>query len=47
MNTTGDRHYTLSTSGFGSSTNLVTGAKVGGNAKLRVKPGTTVVLRRR
>ncbi|WP_371582041.1 Tat pathway signal protein [Streptomyces sp. NBC_01314] len=47
MNTTDDRHYTLSTSGFGASMNLVTGAKVGGNAKLRVKPGTTVVLRRR
>ncbi|MDX3585876.1 carbohydrate binding domain-containing protein [Streptomyces europaeiscabiei] len=47
MNTTDDRHFTLGTKGFGASTNLVTGARVGGNATLRVKPGTTVVLRRR
>ncbi|WP_328840481.1 hypothetical protein [Streptomyces europaeiscabiei] len=47
MNTTDDRHFTLGTKGFGASTNLVTGARVGGNATLRVRPGTTVVLRRR
>ncbi|WP_200301016.1 Tat pathway signal protein [Streptomyces adelaidensis] len=46
MNTTEDRVHTLSTKGFGASTNLASGAKVGGNAELRVKPGTTVVLRR-
>lgn len=47
MNTTEDRAYTFTTKGFGASTDLVTGAKVGGNVELRVKPGTTVVLRRR
>ncbi|MFJ8111423.1 Tat pathway signal protein [Streptomyces sp. NPDC096132] len=47
MNTTGDRTFTFTTQGFGASTNLVTGAKVGGNAELRVRPGSTVVLRRR
>ncbi|MBE8476064.1 carbohydrate binding domain-containing protein [Streptomyces justiciae] len=47
MNTTESRSYTFTTKGFGASTNLVTGAKVSGNAELCVKPGTTVVLRRR
>ena len=47
MNTTENRGYTLTTKGFGASVNLVNGAKVGGNAELYVKPGTTVVLRRR
>ncbi|WP_327693221.1 Tat pathway signal protein [Streptomyces sp. NBC_00459] len=47
MNTTSDREYTFSTKGFGASVNLATGAKVSGNAELRVKAGTTVVLRRR
>ncbi|MGW1675637.1 Tat pathway signal protein [Streptomyces sp. NPDC002324] len=47
MNTTKNRAYTLTTKGFGASVNLGNGAKVGGNAELYVKPGTTVVLRRR
>ncbi|MEV6590096.1 Tat pathway signal protein [Streptomyces acidicola] len=47
MNTTADRSYTFTTQSFGESTNLVTGAKVSGDARLHVKPGTTVVLRRR
>lgn len=47
MNTTEDRTYTFGTRGFGASTNLVTGARVGGNAEVRVKPGTTVVLLRK
>ncbi|MDT9697967.1 Tat pathway signal protein [Streptomyces sp. P17] len=46
MNTTADRSYTFTTQGFGASVNLVSGAKVGGNTQLSVKPGTTVVLRR-
>ncbi|MFE4800640.1 Tat pathway signal protein [Streptomyces sp. NPDC056708] len=47
MNTTNNRSYTLDTQGFGDSVNLVNGAKVGDGAELRVKPGTTLVLRRR
>ncbi|MGW6909130.1 Tat pathway signal protein [Streptomyces sp. NPDC054940] len=47
MNTTEDRTYTFGTRGFGASKNLVTGARVSANAEVRVKPGTTVVLRRR
>jgi hypothetical protein len=47
MNTGGNRDHTFTTKGFGASTDLVTGAKVGGDAELCVKPGTTVVLRRR
>ncbi|WP_460063062.1 carbohydrate binding domain-containing protein [Streptomyces sp. YKOK-I1] len=47
MNTTEDRGHTFTTKGFGAATNLVTGARVGGNAELCVKPGSTVVLRRR
>ncbi|MBP5860286.1 Tat pathway signal protein [Streptomyces sp. LBUM 1484] len=47
MNTTGDRSYTLATEGFGDSVNLGSGAKVRDGAELTVKPGTTVVLRRR
>ncbi|KUM73277.1 carbohydrate binding domain-containing protein [Streptomyces curacoi] len=47
MNTTDDRDHTFTTRGFGASTNLVTGAKVSGNTEVRVKPGTTVVLRKR
>ncbi|MFI6549319.1 Tat pathway signal protein [Streptomyces prunicolor] len=47
MNTTADRHYSFTTKTFGASRNLVTGAKVSGNATLTVPPGTTVVLRRR
>ncbi|MFD9327708.1 Tat pathway signal protein [Streptomyces sp. NPDC060065] len=47
MNTTTDRTYTFTTQGFGASRNLVTGAKVSGNAEIRVKPSTTVVLRKR
>ncbi|MDT0317033.1 Tat pathway signal protein [Streptomyces millisiae] len=47
MNTTTSRTYTLATRGFGASTDLVTGDRVGGSAELRVRPGTTVVLRRR
>ncbi|MEU1184583.1 hypothetical protein ABZ464_44640 [Streptomyces sp. NPDC005820] len=46
MNTTSDRDHTLTTKGFGASVNLATGAGVSGNAQLRVRPGTTVVLRR-
>ncbi|MEH0628033.1 hypothetical protein [Streptomyces stelliscabiei] len=47
MNTTDDRRYTLTTKGFGASTNLVNGARVGANARLWVEPGTIVVLRGR
>ncbi|MFG2965954.1 Tat pathway signal protein [Streptomyces sp. NPDC048288] len=47
MNTTEDRTYTLAMKGFGASTDLVTGAKVSGNAELSVQPGTTVVLYKR
>ncbi|MEU6355238.1 Tat pathway signal protein [Streptomyces sp. NPDC047072] len=47
MNTTSDRTYTFTTQGFGASVDLVTGARVSGNTEVRVKPGTTVVLRRR
>ncbi|MFF0083074.1 Tat pathway signal protein [Streptomyces canus] len=47
MNTSADRAHTFSTRSFGASRDLLTGAKVGGNAELCVKPGTTVVLRKR
>ncbi|MES5820496.1 Tat pathway signal protein [Streptomyces sp. RG80] len=47
MNSGADRAYTFTTKGFGAARDLVTGARVGGNAELRVRPGTTVVLRRR
>ncbi|MGW0712489.1 hypothetical protein ACWD4G_42265 [Streptomyces sp. NPDC002643] len=36
MNTTTNSSYTLSTKGFGAATDLVTGAKVGGNTDLCV-----------
>ncbi|GGT23058.1 Tat pathway signal protein [Streptomyces griseoviridis] len=44
MNTSSDRTYTLDTRNFGPSRSLPTGARAVGN--LRLKPGTTVVLRR-
>ncbi|QFQ95279.1 Tat pathway signal protein [Streptomyces phaeolivaceus] len=47
MNTTTDRTYTLTTEDFGPSRDLVTGARVGTGEKIRVKPGRTVVLRKR
>ncbi|MFE1879180.1 Tat pathway signal protein [Streptomyces diastatochromogenes] len=47
MNTTADRTCTFSTKGFGAARNLLTGAKVTGNATLSVRPGSTVVLRKR
>lgn len=47
MNTTANRTYTCTTKGFGASRNLVTGARVGGDADVCVKPGTTIVLRQR
>lgn len=47
MNTSRDRTYTFSTKGFGASVDLASGAKVEGNAELRVKPGSTTVLYKR